>query len=86
MTCLGQKVNGFLGFTHQGSQFMFGYLVNQQPFIPPKLGKGSIAFNVTMEINEHKAIMAPVFFKALSTVYFFSFVVGMLSHYGVVQV
>ena len=32
--CLGDKVSVFLGFADAGSSFVFGYLVNSQPFIP----------------------------------------------------
>ena len=83
--CLGSKVDTFLGFTDAGSSFVFGFLVSREPFIPGLLPNGSVAQNVATSINEAHAIPAVVVFKALSTVYFFSFLVSMLFYWGVLQ-
>ena len=69
--CLGNKIDTFLGFTDTGSSFVFGYLVNQKPFLPHKLENNSIAREVAEEINRNHAVSTVVVFKALSTVYFF---------------
>lgn len=69
--CLGNKIDTFLGFTDSGSSFVFGYLVNQKPFLVGNLKNGSIARAVAEEINMNNAISTVVVFKALSTVYFF---------------
>lgn len=69
--CIGSKVDTFLGFTDAGSSFVFGYLVNQQPFLPHKLENGSLAQSVAEDINAARAVPSVVVFKALSTVYFF---------------
>jgi pyrimidine nucleoside transport protein len=84
--CIGQKVNSFLSFTDEGSQFLYGYLVNREPFIPRLLDKDGLAYNVTMEINAAHAVYPVIMFKAITVIYFFSFVVSMLSYYGIVQV
>ena len=83
--CLGSKVDTFLGFTDAGSSFVFGFLVSREPFIPGLLPNGSVAQNVATSINTAHAIPAVVVFKALSTVYFFSFLVSMLFYWGVLQ-
>ena len=83
--CLGSKVDTFLGFTDAGSSFVFGFLVSREPFIPALLPNGSVAQNVATSINTAHAIPAVVVFKALSTVYFFSFLVSMLFYWGVLQ-
>lgn len=83
--CLGQKVNTFLDFTNQGSSFVFGYLVTQQPFNLNRLNQTSLAYNVTQEINMKKAVPSVVVFSALSVIYFFSFIVNILFYYGVIQ-
>ena len=79
------QVDTFLGFTDAGSSFTFGYLVNQQPFLVDKLKNGSVAREVAQAINSQRAINTIVVFKALSTVYFFSFLVSMLFYWGVLQ-
>jgi nucleoside permease NupC len=86
LECIGSKVNRFLSFTDEGSQFLFGYLVNQQPFITRRLDPAGLAYNVTMEINEAKAILPVIMFKSVSVLYFFSFMVGMLTPLGAIQV
>ena len=40
---------------------------------------------MTSEINEAKAVPAVVVFKALSVIYFFSFIINILFYYGVIQ-
>ena len=71
INCIGSKVDTFLGFTDSGSSFVFGYLVDQKPFLPTKLENGSLAKLVAEEINNSTAVKSIVVFKALSTVYFF---------------
>ena len=71
INCIGSKVDTFLGFTDSGSSFVFGYLVDQKPFLPTKLENGSITKLVAEEINNSTAVKTIVVFKALSTVYFF---------------
>ena len=71
INCIGSKVDTFLGFTDSGSSFVFGYLVDQKPFLPTKLENGSIAKLVAEKINNSTAVKTIVVFKALSTVYFF---------------
>lgn len=83
--CIGQKIDRFLAFTNQGSSFVFGYLVTQQMFNVNKLSNSSLAFNVTSEVNAAKAVPSVVVFSALSVIYFFSFIVNILFHYGVIQ-
>ena len=67
--CLGGKVDTFLGYTDAGSSFVFGYLVNQRPFLPNNLVNGSLAQQVAIDINRGMAVPAVVVFKALSVVY-----------------
>ena len=83
--CVGQKINRFLAFTNDGSSFVFGYLVTQKVFNTDNLNKTSIAYNVTSEINMQKAVPSVVVFSALSVIYFFSFIVNILFHYGIIQ-
>ena len=64
---------------------MFGYLVNQKPFLLDKLKNGTAEYDVAGAINAAQAINSIVVFKALSTVYFFSFLVSMLFYWGVLQ-
>ena len=64
---------------------MFGYLVNQKPFLLNKLRNGTVEYEVAGAINGAQAINSIVVFKALSTVYFFSFLVSMLFYWGVLQ-
>ena len=75
----------FLAFTDAGSSFVFGYLVNQKPFLLNKLKNGTVEYEVAESINSAGAINTIVVFKALSTVYFFSFLVSMLFYWGVLQ-
>ena len=83
--CIGQKVDRFLSFTDVGSAFIYGHLITQKPFLPKRLPNDSIAFNVTTMINEYQAAPVVVVFKALSVIYFFSFVINMLFYLGYVQ-
>jgi pyrimidine nucleoside transport protein len=83
--CIGQKVDIFLSFTDVGSSFLYGPLITQQPFLPQRLPNDSIAFNVTTMINEYQAAPVVVVFKALSVIYFFSFVISMLFYLGYIQ-
>ena len=83
--CIGLKIDRFLGFTNEGSGFVFGYLVHQNIFNTDKLVNSSLAYNITSQINLKKAVPGIVVFSALSVIYFFSFVVNILFHYGIVQ-
>ena len=84
--CVGQKIGQFLEFTNEGSSFVFGYLVTQKLFDENVfLNNNSIAFNVTSEINAKKAVPSVVVFSALSVIYFFSFIVNILFHFGIIQ-
>ena len=83
--CIGSKVDTFLGFTDVGSSFVFGFLVSREPFLPGLLANGSVEQSVAASINAAHAMPAVVVFKALSTVYFFSFLVSMLFYWGVLQ-
>merc|ERR1719397_271473 len=83
--CLGDKVDTFLGFTDAGSSFVYGYLVNQQPFLLNRLINGSVEFQVAQQINQARAVGSIVVFKALSNVFFFSFLVSMLFYWGALQ-
>ena len=83
--CIGKKVDAFLSFTDKGSSFIYGPLISRKPFLPHLLPNDSLAFNVTSLINEKQAAPAIVVFKALSVIYFFSFVINMLFYLGYVQ-
>ena len=67
ITCLGDKVETFLGYTDVGSQFVYGYL----------------AMDIVVE---GQFLAASVFyFKTLSVIFFFSFMVSMLFYAGIMQ-
>ena len=42
--CIGEKIGQFLGFTNDGSSFIFGYLVTQKLFDENRLNNDSIAY------------------------------------------
>ena len=42
--CIGEKIGQFLGFTNDGSSFIFGYLVTQKLFDENRLKNDSIAY------------------------------------------
>ena len=83
--CVSKKVDRFLAFTDDGSGFVFGFLVTQQPFIPNRVASNDIAFNVTSAVNQSRAFTSVVVFKSLSVIYFFCFVANILFYFGVVQ-
>jgi len=83
--CLGEKIGQFLGFTNEGSSFVFGYLVTQKLFDENRFTNNSLLYNVTSEINIKKAVPSVVVFSALSVIYFFSFIVNILFHFGIIQ-
>ena len=85
LDCVSSKVDKFLAFTDAGSGFVFGFLVNQQPFLPNRLVNNEVAFNVTSAVNTSKAFASVVVFKSLSVIYFFCFVTNILFYFGVVQ-
>ena len=82
---LSVQVDTFLGFTDAGSSFVFGYLVNQRPFLLHKLKNGTVSYEVAESINSAGAVGTIVVFKALSTVYFFSFLVSMVNCYNIIS-
>jgi len=85
LDCVSKKVDRFLAFTDDGSGFVFGFLVTQQPFLPNRLTPNSLAFNITSEINLSRAVSSVVVFRSLSVIYFFCFVTNILFYFGVVQ-
>lgn len=85
IACLGDKTNTFLGYTDDGSSFTFGYLVHRRPFIPALLPENSTARAVAAQVNAARAVPGVVVFKALSVIYFFSFIVNILFYYGAIQ-
>jgi pyrimidine nucleoside transport protein len=85
LDCVSKKVDRFLAFSDDGSGFVFGFLVNQQPFIPNRVAHNELAFNITTEINASRAVSSVVVFRSLSVIYFFCFVTNILFYFGVVQ-
>lgn len=83
--CIGAKVDNFLVFTDEGTKLVYGHLVHRKPFIPQLLEPNSVAFNVTSQINQAQAVSPVVAFKALTVVYFFSFVCNILFFLGIIQ-
>ena len=89
----------FLEFTDNGSSFVYGYLVGQQPFNLQIYGNNtkSTAYEVMKEINNGvdasvngqvvnlKPFNSVFMFKILSVIFFFSFIVSMLFHLGAMQ-
>ena len=79
--CLGRKVTTFLDFTDAGSGFVFGYLVTLQPFDTAALNS-TVSRTVAEDINNSNSIGFIFFFKVLSIIYFFNFVVSILFYLG----
>jgi len=83
---LGDQVQVLLSYTKAGSGFVYGSLVNQQPFNPSAVGNtSSEAFTVMTEINKSRAFNSVFAFDVLSVIFFFSFIVSMLFHVGAMQ-
>jgi len=81
--CLGDKVKTFLDYTDAGSGFVFGYLVDQKPYLPFLLnGTGNA---VAEEINATGSIKFVFMFKVLSIIYFFNFMVSILFYMGAMR-
>ena len=88
-------MTSFLDFTDSGSSFVYNYLVNAIPFNLGIYGNKTtgVAYDVMKEINdginvdgEIKRPLNTVFvFKILSVIFFFSFMVSMFYHLGVMQ-
>lgn len=74
-----------MAYTDDGSSFVYGSLVSQQPFWTFALNDSSVAFQVATEINESKAFAFVFMFKVLSVIYFFSFFISMLFYLGWMQ-
>ena len=83
--CLGDKITTFLGYTEDGSSFVYGYLVGQQPFITQLLPKNSTAYEVATLINKEKAVYGVFMFSILSVIFFFGFITSMLFYMGYMQ-
>ncbi len=82
---MSEKIQRFLGFTDVGTGFVFGHLSHQRPFITKRLVDNELAYNITMAINEAKAISSVVVFRSLPVIYFFCFVVNILFYFGAIQ-
>ena len=90
--CLSSKVGTFLGYTYEGSTFVFGYLADGKPFFPESYISNSTDPSITStvqtilsEINELGVVGVPFFFGPLSIIYFVSFFVSMLYYWGTLQ-
>ena len=59
--CLGRKVSTFLDYTDAGSGFVFGYLVDQKPFLPFLLN--GTANSVAEDINSSGSMKFVFMFK-----------------------
>ena len=81
--CLGRKVSTFLHYTDAGSGFVFGYLVDQKPFLPHLLNGTAKA--VAEEVNTSGTLKFVLMFKVLSTIYFFNFMVSILFYLGAMR-
>eukprot|EP00092_Neocalanus_flemingeri_P002179 GFUD01002319.1.p1 GENE.GFUD01002319.1~~GFUD01002319.1.p1 ORF type:complete len:652 (-),score=150.80 GFUD01002319.1:85-2040(-) len=81
--CLGRKVSTFLDYTDAGSGFVFGYLVDQKPFLPFLLN--GTANSVAEEINSSGSLKFVFMFKVLSIIYFFNFMVSILFYLGAMR-
>jgi len=81
--CLGRKVSTFLAYTDAGSGFVFGYLVDQQPFLTHALNGTAVA--VAEQVNTSGALKFVFMFKVLSIIYFFNFMVSILFYLGAMR-
>lgn len=79
------QISTFLGYTDEGSKFVFGSLVSQEAFWTFTLNKSSVAYEVATELNQSKAFAWVFMFKILSVIYFFSFFISMLFYLGWMQ-
>ena len=90
MQCLSSKVGTFLGYTYEGSTFVFGYLADGKPFFPESYNNTDQEITSTVqmilkEINDLGVVGVPFFFGPLSIIYFVSFFVSMLYYWGTLQ-
>jgi len=81
--CLGRKVSTFLAYTDAGSGFVFGYLVDQQPFLTHAINGTTKA--VAEEVNASGSLKFVFMFKVLSIIYFFNFMVSILFYLGAMR-
>jgi len=81
--CLGRKVSTFLAYTDAGSGFVFGYLVDQKPFLTFALN--GTAVDVAEQVNSSGALKFVFMFKVLSIIYFFNFMVSILFYLGAMR-
>ena len=61
------------------------WLVTKQMFNLRALNETSVAYEVAKEINDSQAMNFILFFKTLSNIYFFCFVVYMLFYVGAMK-
>lgn len=94
--CIGDKVSKYLSFADAGSAFVYGYLSDQQPFVPeniqvqgdPNRTEAYTLFAAALNTpdgNGNYPVSTIFIFKTLSAVYFFSFCVSMLYYAGILQ-
>lgn len=77
--CISDKVQTFLEFTNAGIDLVLGHLSSGRSL-------SVVAPNVTAEVRAKAAGATVVYLKALSIIYFFSLVINVLFHYGILQV
>ncbi len=85
----------FLNYTEAGSSFVFGYLVDQKPFIPAVINftddpqktelMQEIAATFNTEFEGGYPFSDSFYFAGLSVIFFFSFIVSMLFYLGALQ-
>jgi pyrimidine nucleoside transport protein len=85
MACISDKIQRFLQFTDVGSEFVFGHLSHQKPFLTKRLVDNELAYNITRAINDVKAMSSVIVFRSLPVIYFFCFVVNILFYFGAIQ-
>ena len=83
--CLGKKITAFLHYSDDGSSFVYGFLVSQEPFYTFLLEPNSTAYEVASVINAKHAMAGVFMFKVLSVIFFFSFFTSMLFYLGYMQ-
>lgn len=64
---------------------MFGYLVDQKPVNLGALNRTGVAHQVFSEVYSTFAFNSVFYFKVLSVIYFFAFLVAIVFHLGAIQ-
>ena len=64
---------------------MFGYLVDQKPVNLAALNESGVAHQVFSEVYSTFAFNSVFYFKVLSVIYFFAFLVAIVFHLGAIQ-